>query len=83
MLTKQQIIDTFVTGINEPPSDELIEVYQNLKFTQQQLDAVISRNIAATSDATYAQRVAEDFQRYMSATPEEQAVWKQVEPVQS
>jgi hypothetical protein len=83
MLTKQQIIDTFVTGIDETPSNELIEVYQNLKFTQQQLDAVIARNIAIKADPTFTQRVAEDFQRYMAATPEEQAVWTQVEPVQS
>lgn len=83
MLTNQQIIDTFVTGIDETPSNELIEVYQNLKFTQQQLDAVIARNIAIKADPTFTQRVAEDFQRYMSATPEEQAVWTQVDPVQS
>ena len=38
MLTRQQIIDTFVAGIDETPSDELIETYQNLKFTQQQLE---------------------------------------------
>jgi diphthamide synthase (EF-2-diphthine--ammonia ligase) len=78
MLTRQQIIDTFVNGINETPGDELIEVYQT--FTQEQLDAVIARNIAARSDATYAQRVAEDYQRYMAATDEERVSWKQIEP---
>lgn len=83
MLTRQQIIDTFVTGINETPGDELIEVYQNLKFTQQQLDAVIARNIAAQSDTTYTQRVAEDYQKYIKASPEEQASWTHIEPIQS
>lgn len=83
MLTRQQIIDTFVNGIDETPSNELIEVYQNLKFTQQQLDAVIARNIAARLDLTYTQRVAEDYQKYMEASPEEQAVWVHIEPVQS
>jgi hypothetical protein len=78
MLTRQQIIDTFVNGINETPSDDQIEVY--LSFTQEQLDAVIARNIAARSDATYAQRVAEDYQRYMAATDAERASWKQIEP---
>jgi hypothetical protein len=78
MLTRQQIIDTFVAGINETPSDELIEVYEN--FTQEQLDAVIARNIAARADPTYTQRVLEDYQRYMAATKEEQASWKHVEP---
>lgn len=78
MLTRQQIIDTFVNGINETPGDELIEVY--LSFTQEQLDAVIARNIAARSDATYAQRVAEDYQRYLAATDAERASWKHVEP---
>jgi hypothetical protein len=78
MLTRQQIIDTFVAGINEIPSDELIEAYEN--FTQEQLDTVIARNIAIRKDPTFAQRTAEDFARYMAATPEEQAVWKHVDP---
>jgi hypothetical protein len=78
MLTRQQIIDTFVTGINEIPSDELIQAYEN--FTQEQLNTVIARIIAIRSDPTFPQRVAENFARYMEATPEEQAVWKQVEP---
>lgn len=79
MLTRQQIIDTFVAGINVIPGEELIEVYMD-GFTQDQLDEVIARNIAATSDPTYAQRVIEDYQRFMAATPEEQAVWKQIDP---
>jgi hypothetical protein len=78
MLTRQQVIDTFITGINEIPADEAIDVYQN--FTQEQLNTVIARIIAARSDPTFSQRVGEDFARYMEATPEEQAVWKQVEP---
>lgn len=78
MLTRQQIIDTFVNGINETPGDELIEVYQT--FTQEQLDAVIARNIAARSDPTYTQRMIEDYQRYMAATDEERASWKYIEP---
>lgn len=80
MLTRQQIIDTFVNGINETPADELIEAYQQLEFTQEQLNEVIARNIAAKSDPTYTQRIAEDYQRYMAASPEAQASWKHVEP---
>jgi hypothetical protein len=82
MLTKQQIIDTFVAGINVIPSEDLINVYMQ-GFTQEQLDEVIARNIAATSDATYVQRVAEDYQKFMAATPEEQAAWTHIKPVQS
>ena len=81
MLTKQQIIDTFVAGINETPADELIEAYRELEFTQEQLDEVIRRNLAIRQDPTFVQRVVEDYQRFMAATPEEQAVWKQVDPV--
>ena len=81
MLTKQKIIDTFVTGINETPADELIEAYRELEFTQEQLDEVIRRNLAIRQDPTFVQRVVEDYQRFMAATPEEQAVWKQVDPV--
>jgi len=81
MLTRQQIIDTFINGINETPDDSLIKAYQDLEFTQQQLDAVIARNIAARTDTTYSQRVAEDYQRYMAATDEERASWKHVEPI--
>ena len=83
MLTKQQIIDTFVAGINETPADELIEAYRELEFTQEQLDEVIRRNLAIRQDPTFVQRVVEDYQRFMAATPEEQAVWKQVDPIQS
>jgi hypothetical protein len=78
MLTRQQIIDTFVAGINEIPADELIEAYEY--FTQEQLDTVIARNIAIRNDPTFAQRVAEDYQRFLEATSEERAVWKQVDP---
>jgi hypothetical protein len=80
MLTRQQIIDTFINGINETPDDILIKAYQDLGFTQQQLDAVIARNIAARTDTTYSQRVAEDYQSYMAATDEERSSWKHVEP---
>lgn len=73
MLTRQQVIDTFVAGINEIPGDELIEAYE--QFTQEQLNEVIARNLAARRDPTYTQRIAEDYQKYIAATPEEQAVW--------
>lgn len=79
MLTREQIINTFIAGINEIPANELIEVYE--QFTQEQLDKVIASNIAARSDPTFTQRVAEDYEKYMAATPEERAVWKQVEPL--
>ena len=79
MLTRQQVIDTFVAGINEIPGDELLEAYE--QFTQEQLDTVIARNIAIRNDPTFAQRVAEDYQRYLAATEEERAVWKQVAPL--
>ena len=79
MLTRQQVIDTFVAGINEIPGDELIEAYTN-GFTQEQLDEVIRRNLAIRQDPTFTQRVVEDYQRFMAATPEEQAVWKQIDP---
>jgi hypothetical protein len=78
MLTRQQVIDIFVAGINEIPADELIQVYET--FTQEQLNAVIARNLAARQDPTFARRVGEDFVRYMAATPEEQAVWQHIEP---
>ncbi len=83
MLTKQQIIDTFVTGINETPADDLIEAYRELEFTQEQLDEVVRRNLAIKQDPTFVQRVVEDYQRFMAATPEEQDVWKQVDPLPS
>jgi len=83
MLTRQQIIDTFVAGINEIPSDELIEAYQNLKFTQQQLDEVIARNIAVQTDSTFIQRVAEDYQKYVEASQAEKDAWLHIEPAQS
>lgn len=79
MLTRQQVIDTFVAGINEIPGDELIEVYTN-GFTQEQLDAVIARNLAIRQDPTYAQRTIEDYQKFMAATAEEQAAWTHIEP---
>jgi hypothetical protein len=78
MLTRQQVIDIFVAGINEIPVDELIQVYET--FTQEQLDKVIARNLAARRDPTYTQRVAEDYQKYIAATPEEQVTWTHVEP---
>jgi hypothetical protein len=79
MLTRQQVIDTFVAGINEIPGDELIETYTD-GFTQEQLDEVVRRNLAIRQDPTFAQRLAEDYNNYMAATPEERAVWKQVDP---
>jgi hypothetical protein len=79
MLTRQQVIDTFVAGLNEIPDDALIEAYSD-NFTQEQLDAVIARNLAARQDPTYAQRLADDYQKYILATPAEQADWTQIEP---
>ena len=79
MLTRQQVIDTFVAGINEIPGDELIEAYTN-GFTQAQLDEVIRRNLAIRQDPTFAQRSIEDYQAFIAATAEERAVWKHIEP---
>lgn len=78
MLTRQQVIDAFVLGIDKIPADELIEIYE--QFTQEQLDAVIARNIAIRNDPTFVQRTADDYEKFMAATPEEQAVWQQIEP---
>lgn len=78
MLTRQQVIDTFVAGINEIPGDELIEAYE--QFTQEQLDNIIARNIAIRNDPTFAQRVAENYQRFLTSSEEERAAWKQVDP---
>jgi hypothetical protein len=83
MLTRQQIIDTFITGLDETPSDELIETYQNLKFTQEQLDAVVHRNLAIQQDPTFVQRTIEDYQNYMTVSVEEQLAWTHIQPVQS
>jgi hypothetical protein len=78
MLTAEQIISSFQSKINETPDDVLIEIYK--EYTQEQLDAVLDRNVAIKNDPTFSQRLAENYKAYLAATPEEQANWVHIDP---
>lgn len=78
MLTRQEVFDAFVNTINVEPDAAQIELYVN--YTKEELDVVLNRRLAADRDPTYTQRVAEDFIKYMAATPEEQQLWQHPEP---
>ena len=79
MLTEQEIIDLFMDKVGETPEPIQIEAYKS--YTKTELTAVLDRRIAAELDPTYSQRVAEDYMKYMYATPEEQSMWKFPEPI--
>jgi hypothetical protein len=78
MLTRQEVFDAFVNIVNVEPDATQIDLYVN--YTKEELDVVLNRRLAADSDPTYTQRLAEDFLKYMAATPEEQANWQHPEP---
>ena len=78
MLTAEQIISSFQSKINEIPDDNLIEIYKD--YTQEQLDAILDRNIAIKNDPTFTQRLAENYKAYLAATLEERANWAHITP---
>ena len=78
MLTEQQITDAFHAKLGRTPNSNQIEIYKN--FTQEQLDVVFERNLAIKNDPTFTQRLAENYQAYLAATPEQQAAWVHIEP---
>jgi phosphoribulokinase len=78
MLTRQEVFDAFVNTVNVEPDAVQIDLYVN--YTKEELDVVLNRRLAGERDPTYTQRLAEDFIKYMAATPEEQLNWQRPEP---
>ena len=81
MLTDQEIIDAFLSRVNEHPGDILIAAYREL--TMDQLNEILDRRIAIENnvDPTFRQRLKEDYQAYLAATPEQRVNWPRVRPI--
>ncbi len=81
MLTEQEIVDIFLSRVNEHPGEVLIEAYKNLSIDQ--LNEILDRRLAVDNnvDPTYQQRLREDYQTYLAATPEQRANWQRVRPI--
>ncbi len=81
MLTDQEIIDAFVGKVNEHPNEIQIRAYQELSL--EQLYEILDRRIAIENnvDATYQDRLRENFQAYLAATPEQRVNWPRVRPI--
>jgi hypothetical protein len=79
MLTKEQIIDIFVNKINELPNEVQLQIYES--YTEEDLHKVLDRNLAIRKDPTYGTRLAEDYIKFLAATPEEQSIWQHIEPI--
>ena len=78
MLTENEIINLFLIKLGEEPDSAQFEVYK--LCSHEELEKILDRRIAIDNDPTFAQRVAEDYIKFLSATPEEQCVWKHIEP---
>lgn len=79
MLTEQEVIEIFSNKIGETPEPLQIEEYKN--YTIEDLNTVLDRSVAISQDPTFYERVAEDYQKYLNATPEERLNWKFPEPI--
>ena len=79
MLTDQEITDAFINKLGEPPEEVQLEIYRD--FTIEDLNKVLDRRLAIEQDPTFTQRVAEDYIKFMYATPEEQSLWTYPEPI--
>jgi len=81
MLTDQEIIDAFVGKVNAHPDEIQIRAYQELSL--EQLYEILDRRIAIENnvDATYQDRLRENFQEYLAATPEQRVNWQRVRPI--
>ena len=80
MLTEQEIIDTFLNKVQEHPDSSQIEAYQHLSI--EELNEILDRRIAIENniDPTYFERLKENYQQYLAATPEERLDWQRVRP---
>lgn len=79
MLTDNEITSAFLNKVGEPPADFQIELYKEL--TIEELNKILDRRIAIDQDPTYPQRLAEDYRKFLKATPEEQLSWKTLDPI--
>jgi len=80
MFTRQQLLDIFQREFGRVLEEHWIEEWEN--FTQEQLNVVINRLHNVNNDPTFSTRLIEDYDKYMAATPEEQAAWVHPQPVQ-
>lgn len=80
MLTEQEIVDIFLSKVNEHPGEILIEEYKNLSI--EELNEILDRRIAIDNnlDPTFNQRLQDDYKAYLAATPEERVNWPRVRP---
>lgn len=81
MLTEQEIIDVFLHKVQEQPDSSQIEAYQHLSI--EELNAILDRRIAIENnlDPTYLERLKENYQQYLAASPEERLNWPRVRPI--
>lgn len=79
MLSDKEITDAFINKLGSPPEPVQLEVYRD--FTIEDLNIVLDRRLAIEQDPTFHQRVAEDYMKFLYATPEEQSLWKYPEPI--
>jgi hypothetical protein len=81
MLTEQEIVDIFLSKVNEHPGEILIEEYKNLSI--EELNEILDRRIAIDNnlDPTFNQRLQDDYKAYLAASPEERQNWQRVRPI--
>lgn len=81
MLTEQEIIDAFMNKVQEHPDSTQIAAYQDL--STEELNEILDRRIAIENniDPTYLERLAENYQQYLAATPEEKLNWQRIRPI--
>lgn len=81
MLTEQQIIEAFISKINQPPDEFQIEAYKELSL--EKLNEILDRRAAIENnvDPTYYDRLRENFQAYLEATPEQKQNWQRIRPI--
>jgi hypothetical protein len=81
MLTEQEIVDAFMSRVNEHPGEILIQAYQELSIDQ--LHEILDRRVAIENnvDPTYTQRLQENYQAWLAATPEQRINWVRVRPI--
>ncbi len=79
MLTDEQITSLFLEIVKEQPEPNQLLIFRN--STVEELTQSLNRRIAIEKDPTYTQRLAENFQLYLTSTEEEKLNWQYPDPL--
>jgi uncharacterized protein YsxB (DUF464 family) len=73
MLTENDIVNTFLNKIGQPPEQSQIEEYAT--YSLEELNAILDRRILIKTNPDMLNNIAEDYKNYINASEKDKHNW--------